>query len=626
MRNEEKKDYIIELKNVTKTYDGKDAVKNASFNIKRGEFVTFLGPSGCGKTTTLRMIAGFENPTSGTILFEGKDITNIPPYQRKINTVFQKYALFPHLNVFKNIAFGLKLKAVPSGMKFNKKGERVQTFRKYTKAEIKEKVNAALKMVDLEDYGHRSVTSLSGGQQQRVAIARAIVNEPEVLLLDEPLGALDLKMRKDMQLELMNMHETLGITFIYVTHDQEEALTMSDKIIVMRDGLIQQIATPKTIYDEPANAFVADFIGESNILSGVMVDDYKVDIDGNIFECVDKGFKKNEPIDVIIRPEDIKIKKASENCVSAKVISCVFKGDHYLITVQTNENELVVHNTQYYEPESEISLYIKPFDFHIMHKARIINTVETYMISEGVVDICGGHFDCNSTLDAGTLVTATIDFDDVEITDDPDDGIIQGTVVSAIYKGSYYQCIVKTDDNYDFFVDTDYEWLKGDRVGINIAKDKIIIEERFEEKKEEEEIPVVVEESTPVEDDPDAGEFEAPVKRSLEEAAEMMEQERYAPIEETTEEPVAEEAPVVETPIEEPVQEVVEVKEEPKGKVKAEPKKAPAKKTTKKAENVATEVPKKEEEKVAKKQAKKPVTFERDPGKPRNPQNKTTKK
>ena len=229
-------------------------------------------------------------------------------------------------------------------------------------------------------------------------------------------------------------------------------------------------------------------------------------------------------------------------------------------------------------------------------------------------------------MDAGTLVTATIDFDDVEITDDPDDGIIQGTVVSAIYKGSYYQCIVKTDDNYDFFVDTDYEWLKGDRVGINIAKDKIIIEERFEEKKEEEEIPVVVEESTPVEDDPDAGEFEAPVKRSLEEAAEMMEQERYAPIEETTEEPVAEEAPVVETPVEEPVQEVVEVKEEPKEEVKAEPKKAPAKKTTKKAENVATEEPKKEEEKVAKKPAKKPVTFERDPGKPRNPQNKTTKK
>ncbi|MBO4695492.1 MAG: ABC transporter ATP-binding protein [Clostridia bacterium] len=624
MRNEEKKDYIIELKNVTKTYDGKDAVKNASFNIKRGEFVTFLGPSGCGKTTTLRMIAGFENPTSGTILFEGKDITNIPPYQRKINTVFQKYALFPHLNVFKNIAFGLKLKAVPDGMKFNKKGERVQTFRKYTKAEIKEKVNAALKMVDLEDYGHRSVTSLSGGQQQRVAIARAIVNEPEVLLLDEPLGALDLKMRKDMQLELMNMHNTLGITFIYVTHDQEEALTMSDKIIVMRDGLIQQIATPKTIYDEPANAFVADFIGESNILSGIMVDDFKVDISGTIFECVDKGFKKNEPVDVIIRPEDIQIKNAKENTVSAEVISCVFKGDHYLITVQAGENELVVHNTQYFEPGSEITLYIKPFDFHIMHKARIINTIETYMISENVVDICGGHFDCNSTLDAGTLVTATVDFDDVEITDDPEDGIIEGTVVSAIYKGSYYQCIVKTDDNYDFFVDTDYEWLKGDRVGINIPQDKIIIEQRYEEENAEEEEPVVVEETIPMEEDPAAVNYEAPVKRSLEDAAEMMEQERYAPIEEApVEEEKIEEPVVEETPVEEPVQEE-----------KPAPKKAPAKKAKSAEEKVVedtidtsnTDSAEKTEKPASKKTTKKPVTFERDPGKPRNPQNKTTKK
>ena len=432
------------------------------------------------------MIAGFENPTSGTILFEGKDITAIPPYQRKINTVFQKYALFPHLNVFKNIAFGLKLKAVPDSMKFNKKGERVQTYRKFTKAEIKEKVNAALKMVDLEDYGHRSVSSLSGGQQQRGASARAIVNEPEVLLLDEPLGALDLKMRKDMQIELMNMHNTLGITFIYVTHDQEEALTMSDKIIVMRDGIIQQIATPKTIYDEPANAFVADFIGESNILSGTMLEDYKVEICGNVFECVDKGFKKNEPIDVIIRPEDIKIKKDSDELLKATVLSCIFKGDHYLITVQSGENEMIIHNTTYYEPGSKIGLYIKPFDFHIMHKAKLINTVDAYMVSEGVVDICGGHFDCNSTLDAGTLVTATIDFDDVEITDDPEDGIIEGTVVSSIYKGSYYQCIVKTDDYYDFFVDTDYEYLKGDRVGLTIPKDKIIIEERQEEKTPEE--------------------------------------------------------------------------------------------------------------------------------------------
>ncbi|MEG2451034.1 MAG: spermidine/putrescine ABC transporter ATP-binding protein, partial [Clostridia bacterium] len=290
MVKEQKGNIIIELKNVTKTYSGKEAVKNASLTIKRGEFVTILGPSGCGKTTTLRMIAGFEMPTSGKILFDGQDITNIPPYERKVNTVFQKYALFPHLNVFGNIAFGLKLKLVPNGTKLNKKGETVQLFRKLSKQEIKEKVSTILKMVDLEDYDRRNVSSLSGGQQQRVAIARALVNEPQVLLLDEPLGALDLKMRKDMQLELMNMHKDLGITFIYVTHDQEEALTMSDKIVVMRYGEIQQIASPEKIYNEPANAFVADFIGESNIIAGVMPRDCEVLAMGRSFPCVDVGF------------------------------------------------------------------------------------------------------------------------------------------------------------------------------------------------------------------------------------------------------------------------------------------------------------------------------------------------
>lgn len=641
MKKEDKNDYIIELKNVTKTYNGNDAVKNASFNIKRGEFVTFLGPSGCGKTTTLRMIAGFENPTSGKILFEGKDITEIPPYQRKINTVFQKYALFPHLNVFKNIAFGLKLKAVPDSTKFNKKGERVQTFRKYTKAEIKEKVNAALKMVDLEDFGHRSVSSLSGGQQQRVAIARAIVNEPEVLLLDEPLGALDLKMRKDMQLELMNMHNTLGITFIYVTHDQEEALTMSDKIIVMNNGVIQQIATPRTIYDEPANAFVADFIGESNILSGTMIKDCKVEICNNVFECVDKGFKKNEPIDVIIRPEDIQIKKMPTNCFKAKVLSCVFKGDHYLITVQADENELVVHNTQYYEPESEIDLYIKPFDFHIMHKARIINTIDTYMIAENVVDICGGHFDCNSKLDAGTLVTATIDFDDVEITDDPDDGEIQGVVVNTIYKGSYYQCIVKTDDYYDFFIDTDYEYLKGDRVGLKIDKDKIIIEERVEEPSEEltKEDTSNIQETIPMVEDPAEANYEAPIRRSLEEAAEIMDQERYTIVEETAQSSTPTENAEVQ---EEPKEEVLETSpkvelEEPKEKVEQTKKKAAPKKTKIETDSAKEEVkdtktvdkkPVKkndkpsETEQTSKPKTTKPVKFERNPGVPRNKKTK----
>ena len=301
-----KSEKIIEIKNVTKEYDGKQVVKNESFSINKGEFVTFLGPSGCGKTTTLRMIAGFEEPTSGSILFKGKDITKIPPHERPVNTVFQRYALFPHLNVFNNIAFGLKMKRIPDGTtSTDKKGNVYENMRKLTKAEIEEKVSAALKLVDLEEYGKRDVSSLSGGQMQRVAIARAIVNEPEVLLLDEPLGALDLKMRKDMQLELMKMHKQLGITFIYVTHDQEEALTMSDTIIVMRDGVIQQIGTPQKIYDEPANAFVADFIGESNILSGIMKKDELCSFVGHDFECVDKGFKPNEPVDIIIRPEDI---------------------------------------------------------------------------------------------------------------------------------------------------------------------------------------------------------------------------------------------------------------------------------------------------------------------------------
>ena len=475
-------DIIIELKNVNKSYSDKPVVKNVSLAIRRGEFVTLLGPSGCGKTTTLRMLAGFEQPTSGQVLFNGQDITDLPPHKRNINTVFQKYALFPHLNVFGNIAYGLKLKLIPSGEPFvDKKGNTVQKMRHLTKAEIADKVNNSLKMVDLEDYGHRAVNSLSGGQQQRVAIARALVNEPQVLLLDEPLGALDLKMRKDMQLELMQMHKTLGITFVYVTHDQEEALTMSDKIVVMKDGVIQQIGTPTKIYDEPANAFVADFIGESNILSGTMVKDFCVDISGHKFECVDKGFKRNEPIDVIIRPEDIKIVDiADKQClVEAEVLTCVFKGDHYQVTALTygdERNELIIHVNVEVKVGDKIGLYIKPFDFHIMHKARIINTLEGVIHDEKVVEFCDGRFDCVTDLPAGTRVKVVIDFDDVELTDDEEDGTIGATIISSIYKGSYWQYIVRTDNYYDFFVDNDYEWTLNDRVGIKIAADKIVLE------------------------------------------------------------------------------------------------------------------------------------------------------
>lgn len=484
---------IIELKNVNKSYSDKPVVKNVSLSIRKGEFVTLLGPSGCGKTTTLRMLAGFEQPTSGQVLFNGQDITDLPPHKRNINTVFQKYALFPHLNVFGNIAYGLKLKLVPNGDPYlDKRGNTVQKMRHLTKAEITEKVNNALKMVDLEDYGHRSVNSLSGGQQQRVAIARALVNEPQVLLLDEPLGALDLKMRKDMQLELMQMHKTLGITFVYVTHDQEEALTMSDNIVVMKDGVIQQIGTPTKIYDEPANAFVADFIGESNILSGTMVKDFCVDISGHKYECVDKGFKRNEPIDVIIRPEDIKIVETdSKKClVEAEVITCVFKGDHYQVTALTygdERNEMIIHDNVEVNSGDKIGLYIKPFDFHIMHKSRIINTLEGEICAENVVEFCDGRFDCVTSLPAGTRVKVTVDFDDVELTDDEQDGTIGATIISSIYKGSYWQYIVRTDNYYDFFVDNDYEWTLNDRVGIKIAPEKIIIEEIADENKTEEE-------------------------------------------------------------------------------------------------------------------------------------------
>lgn len=474
-------DKIIELKKVSKYYDGKPVVNNLSLSIKKGEFVTLLGPSGCGKTTTLRMIAGFELPTEGQILFNGMDITNLPPHKRTVNTVFQRYALFPHLNVFNNVAFGLKLKKIPY-TKADKNGVNQELMRKYTKAEIKNKVEKALALVDLADYGHRNVASLSGGQMQRVAIARALVNEPEVLLLDEPLGALDLKMRKDMQLELSDMHKRLGITFIYVTHDQEEALTMSDRIIVMRHGIVQQIGTPQKVYDEPANAFVADFIGESNIFSGIMRKDFLVEFAGATLECVDKGFKKDEPIDVIIRPEDIYVLKSDNDKAMfyAEVISCVFKGTHYHTTVKTygeERMEIVLYDNVECSPGENIGIYISPSELHIMHKSRIINELYTEMWDTNVVEVCGGRFPCNSDLPSGTPVKVQIDFDDVILHDDESDGIIGGTVINSIYKGSYYQCIVRTDDYYDFFIDTEDDWLKGDRVGISVDPDKLIITE-----------------------------------------------------------------------------------------------------------------------------------------------------
>ncbi|WP_300382921.1 spermidine/putrescine ABC transporter ATP-binding protein [Clostridium sp.] len=340
---------IIELKGISKAFENNCVLDNLNVSIRRNEFLTLLGPSGCGKTTTLRIIAGFEEADKGEILFNGNNISKLPPYKRQVNTVFQKYALFPHMNVFENIAFGLKIKKLP-------------------KDEIKSKVLDMLKLVSLEGYEKRNIESLSGGQQQRVAIARALVNEPEILLLDEPLGALDLKLRKEMQVELKRIQQRLGITFIFVTHDQEEALTMSDTIIVMNKGKIQQMGSPEDIYNEPANAFVADFIGESNILDGVMIDDYKVNFCGYEFECVDKDFNKNESIDVVVRPEDIKIVPEDKGMLKGTVKSIIFKGVHYEIEVLEGTNLWILHNTKFAELNSTIGLDIYPEDIHIMRK------------------------------------------------------------------------------------------------------------------------------------------------------------------------------------------------------------------------------------------------------------------
>ena len=325
-------------------------LRGISLNIKSREFVTLLGPSGCGKTTTLRIIGGFEQPDSGDVFFEGKRLNDVPPYRREINTVFQRYALFPHLNVAENIAFGLHIK-------------------KMNAAEIKRKTREMLSLVGLSGFETRDVTSLSGGQQQRVAIARALVCEPRVLLLDEPLGALDLKLRKDMQIELKRIQQRTGITFIYVTHDQEEALTMSDRIVVMNHGVIQQVGSPTDIYNEPENAFVADFIGESNIIDGVMLEDRRVSFCGREFECVDSGFGTNTPVDVVIRPEDLRLVYAGDGLLQGVVESIVFKGVHYEMMVRTEHFTFTVHSTMAEPVGKTVGLTVIPFDIHIMHKS-----------------------------------------------------------------------------------------------------------------------------------------------------------------------------------------------------------------------------------------------------------------
>ncbi|MBO5085449.1 MAG: ABC transporter ATP-binding protein [Bacteroidaceae bacterium] len=443
---------IIDIKHVSKWFGDKQVLDDVSLYIRKGEFVTILGPSGCGKTTLLRILAGFETASEGEILLEGADITQTPPHQRPMNTVFQRYALFPHLNVYDNIAFGLKLKKTKANI-------------------IENKVRRALKMVGMTDYEHRDVNSLSGGQQQRVAIARAIVNQPTVLLLDEPLAALDLKMRKDMQMELKEMHKTLGITFIYVTHDQEEALTLSDTIVVMSEGVIQQIGTPTDIYNEPENCFVADFIGESNILNGTMVEDRLVRFMDTEFKCVDEGFGNNVPVDVVIRPEDIYIMAPTESAMlHGRVSSCIFKGVHYEMTVQLpNGYELMVQDYNAFEPESEVSLIIKPSDIHVMKKERTCNTFEAVVVDETHIDMLGATFECMPhSLEKGTEVKVEVDFDKIELTDDKEDGVLEGDVRLILYKGNHYHLTIVTDEDDYLYVDTNDVWDDGDMVGINI--------------------------------------------------------------------------------------------------------------------------------------------------------------
>ena len=340
---------LIDFIDISKSYNGNTVLDELNLYVRENEFLTLLGPSGCGKTTTLRLLGGFETPDKGKIMFDSKDITNIPANERNLNTVFQKYALFSHMSIAENIAFGLKIKGKSKGY-------------------IRDKIHYALKLVNLEGYGDRTPDSLSGGQQQRIAIARAIVNEPKVLLLDEPLGALDLKLRQDMQYELIRLKNELGITFVYVTHDQEEALTMSDTIVVMNQGYIQQIGTPEDIYNEPQNAFVADFIGDSNILPATMVEDKVVKMLGAVWKCVDVGFGRNKPVDAVIRPEDIDLVKPGEGVIDGVVTNLIFKGVHYEMEVLANNYELLVHSTDLFPVGTEVGIQVDPFDIQIMKK------------------------------------------------------------------------------------------------------------------------------------------------------------------------------------------------------------------------------------------------------------------
>ena len=465
----------IELININKYYGDNHVLKNLNLTIEDGDFMTLLGPSGCGKTTTLRMIAGFETPTTGEILLHGKNIAALPPYERPINTVFQRYALFPHMDVYGNIAFGLRQKKLPEDI-------------------IVKKVKKVLDLVDLEGFEKRRISTLSGGQQQRVAIARALVNEPEILLLDEPLGALDLKMRKEMQLELKQMHDELGITFIYVTHDQEEALTMSDTIVVMAEGRIQQIGTPEDIYNEPKNAFVADFIGESNLFNGIMTGPMRARFCGGEFECVD-DVEKGTPITAVIRPEDVILTPPPEGTIRGRVISVIFKGIHYEITVQTGKNEMVIQSVNPASVGDLVGMKVDPDNIHIMLAEDTINYFMADINSSFRLEFNGKQLDTSVTkiirgssrLEDGTLLDSNGDVidpartrievairpDDITMTDKVEDGLIDGYISNLIYKGDHYSYVIRTELGQDLIVNDEYLWNMDDHVGLVMPVDKM---------------------------------------------------------------------------------------------------------------------------------------------------------
>jgi len=449
--------HLIELIDVSKAYGGDVALSHVDLYIKDGEFLTLLGPSGCGKTTMLRLIAGFIMPDEGRIEMDGVDIANTPPYLRKVNTVFQKYALFPHLNVADNIAFGLKLRNVD-------------------KAVIKEKVEAMLELVNLKGYGSRYIEQLSGGQQQRVAIARALVNEPQVLLLDEPLGALDLKLRKEMQVELKNMQQRLGITFIYVTHDQEEALTMSDTIVVLKDGVIQQIGTPTDIYNEPKNPFVADFIGESNIIPGIMLQDLKVRMNGVVYDCVDKGFGKNTEVDVVVRPEDIDIVPAEGARVVGKAVSVVFMGVHYEVDVDCGGYEWVIQTTDYVERGQVVGISIPPDAIHIMKKTQQTNLFDAVAYpDDGEVEILDHRFACNGleSFETKDDVLVAIAPADVQLIP-PQESELTGVVRACMFLGTHYEVTIGCGEEDWIAYSAEY-MESGEEIGIHVAADKIAV-------------------------------------------------------------------------------------------------------------------------------------------------------